>query len=43
VGKIVRFGKLPMDLQTQVFRNVEKPEFGPNWTWRLLAQLMFPV
>ena len=42
VGKIVRFGKLPVNLQTQVFRNVEKPEFGPNWTLRLQAQLMFP-
>jgi hypothetical protein len=42
VGKIVRFGKLPVNLQTQLFRNVEKPEYGPNWTWRLQAQLMFP-
>jgi hypothetical protein len=42
IGKIVRFGKLPVNFQTQVFRNVEKPEFGPNWTWRLQAQLMFP-
>ena len=42
VGKIVRFGKLPVNFQTQLFRNIEKPEFGPNWTWRLQAQLMFP-
>jgi hypothetical protein len=42
VGKIVRFGKLPVNFQTQLFRNVEKPEYGPNWTWRLQAQLMFP-
>jgi len=42
VGKIVRFGKLPVNFQTQLFRNVEKPEYGPDWTWRLQAQLMFP-
>jgi hypothetical protein len=36
VGKIERFGKLPVNFQTPVFR-VEKPEFGPNWTWRLQA------
>jgi len=42
VGKIVRFGKLPVNFQTQVFRNIEKPEYGPNWTWRLQAQLLFP-
>jgi hypothetical protein len=41
-GKIVRFGKLPVNFQTQVFYNVEKPEFGADWTWRLQAQLMFP-
>jgi hypothetical protein len=42
VGKIVRFGKLPVNFQTQAFYNVEKPEFGPDWTWRLQAQLLFP-
>jgi hypothetical protein len=31
VGKIVRFGKLPVNFQTQLFRNIEKPEFGPDW------------
>jgi hypothetical protein len=38
IGKIVSFGKLPVNFQMQVFGNVEKPEFCPNWTWRLLAQ-----
>ena len=42
VGKIVRFGKLPANFQTQLFRNIEKPQYGPDWTWRLQAQLMFP-
>lgn len=42
VGKIVRFGKLPVNFQTQAFYNVEKPHFGADWTWRLQAQLMFP-
>jgi len=42
VGKIVRFGRLPVNFQTQAFYNVEKPEFGADWTWRLQAQLMFP-
>ncbi len=42
IGKIVRFGKLPVNLPTQAFYNVEKPEFGPQWTLRLQVQLMFP-
>jgi hypothetical protein len=42
VGKIVRFGRLPVNFQTQAFYNVEKPQLGADWTWRLQAQLMFP-
>jgi hypothetical protein len=42
VGKIVRFGRLPVNLQTQVFYNVEKPRYGADWTWRLQMQLLFP-
>jgi hypothetical protein len=42
VGKIVRFGKLPVNFQTQAFYNVEKPQNGADWTLRLQAQLMFP-
>jgi hypothetical protein len=42
VGKIVRFGRLPVNFQTQAFYNVEKPRFGADWTLRLQAQLLFP-
>ena len=42
VGKIVRFGKLPVNFQTQAFYNVEKPQNGADCTLRLQAQLMFP-
>jgi hypothetical protein len=43
VGKIVRFGNLPVNSQAQAFYNVEKPQYGADWTWwRLQAQLLFP-
>lgn len=42
IGKIVHLGRLPINLQTQVFYNVASPDNGPDWTWRLQAQLMFP-
>ena len=42
VGKIVRFGKLPVNFQAQAFYNVEKPQNGADCTLRLQAQLMFP-
>lgn len=42
VGKIFRLGKQPMNVQFQGFYNVEKPEFGPEWTLRFQLQFLFP-
>ncbi|MDM0037007.1 transporter [Variovorax sp. J22P271] len=42
VGKIVRFGKLPVNLQASAYYNVERPDNAPRWALRLQAQLMFP-
>ena len=41
-GKIVRFGKVPVNLSAQAYYNVEKPAFGADWQLRLVANLMFP-
>jgi len=41
-GKIVRFGKLPVNFQAQVFYNVVKPDNFGDWSLRLQAQLMLP-
>lgn len=42
VGKIVRFGRLPVNLQASAYYNVERPDNAPRWALRLQAQLMFP-
>ncbi|MHC4647213.1 MAG: neuromedin U [Planctomycetota bacterium] len=42
IGKIVRLGKLPVNMSCQAFYNVEKPRYGPDWTLRLQLQLLFP-
>lgn len=42
VGKIIRIGKLPVNLSVQAFYNVEKPKYGPDWTLRLQMQFLFP-
>lgn len=42
VGKIVRLGKIPTNLNAQVYYNVKKPDFGADWQLRLTATLMFP-
>jgi len=42
VGKIVRLGKLPINMQVQTFYNVERPEGGADYSVRFQIQLMFP-
>ena len=43
VGKIVKFGKLPINFQLQAFDNVVTPDrSGADWQLRFQAQLLFP-
>ena len=41
-GKVFRIGPQPLNLQTQVFYNVEKPDLGPEWSLRVQLQFLFP-
>ena len=42
-GKLVLLGgKLPLNLQTQVYYNVVRPDFGPEWQWRVQVQFLLP-
>ena len=41
-GKIVRIGKLPVNLQLQAYYNVAKPDEVGDWTIRFQVQLLFP-
>jgi len=41
-GKIIKFGKLPINAQTQAFYNVEHPDSGPEWQFRIQIQFLFP-
>jgi len=43
-GKVVMLGgKLPVNLQTQLYYNVVRPDFGPEWQWRVQAQFLLPT
>lgn len=42
VGKIVRFGKLPVNMQLSGYYNVITPDDGADWQIRAQIQLMFP-
>jgi hypothetical protein len=42
-GKVIMLGgKLPVNVQTQFYYNVVKPDFGPEWQWRFQLQIMLP-
>ena len=44
VGRIIRIGRLPVNLQVEAFDNVVKPDDAPtpDWTLRLQVQFLFP-
>jgi len=42
IGKLHRFGKLPVDFKLQAFSNVEKPEGGPDWSMMFAMKFLFP-
>jgi hypothetical protein len=41
-GKIVRFGRLPVNFQLQAYYNVVTPDNGADWQLRLQVQFLFP-
>lgn len=41
-GKIVRFGKLPVNISAQVYYNAAAPEFIGDWSTRIQFQFLFP-
>ena len=42
IGKITRFGKLPVNFQVAGYYNVESPRYGAEWQLRLQLQMLFP-
>jgi hypothetical protein len=37
------WGKLPVNVQTQVYTFVEKPDGGPDWQRRVQVQVLLPA
>jgi hypothetical protein len=42
VGRIVHFGKLPVNTYAQMFRNVERPDGTTSWSARFEMQFLIP-
>ncbi len=42
-GKLIFFGRLPVNVQSQVYFNVVKPDIGPDWQFRIQIQTLLPT
>jgi hypothetical protein len=42
IGRLVTFGKQPVDFKIQPFWYAEKPDGGPEWSLQLQAKFLFP-
>ncbi len=42
VGRLVKFGKLPVDFKLAAYWNAEKPTFGPDWNLQFTLKFLFP-
>jgi len=42
VGKLIRFGKQPVDIKAQGFVNAVKPDGAADWSLQVLVKLLFP-
>jgi hypothetical protein len=42
IGKILKIGKLPVNISTQAYYNVETPDNGADWQLRVQMQFLFP-
>ena len=43
IGKIVRLGKLPFNLQAGYYYNIVRPDYGPDSQLRLQLQILLPT
>ena len=42
IGKIFYLGRIPVNTQVSAYHNVETPEYGADWQYRVQVQFMFP-
>jgi hypothetical protein len=42
VGKLFNIGKQTINVKTEAYYNVEKPDGGPEWQWGFTVQFLFP-
>ncbi len=41
-GRLVRFGKRPVDFKLAAYWNAEHPDYGPDWSLQFTVKFLFP-
>jgi hypothetical protein len=42
VGKLLKIGNQAINVRTEAYYNVEKPDSAPDWQWGFTIQFLFP-
>jgi hypothetical protein len=42
VGKLLKIGGQAINVRTEAYYNVEKPDAAPDWQWGFTVQFLFP-
>jgi hypothetical protein len=42
VGKLLKIGNQAINVRTEAYYNVEKPDLAPDWQWGFTVQFLFP-
>jgi len=42
VGKLLKIGNQAINVRTEAYYNVEKPDLAPDWHWGFTIQFLFP-
>ena len=42
VGKLLKIGSQAINVRTEAYYNVEKPDSAPDWQWGFTVQFLFP-
>ncbi len=42
IGRLMKVGKLPVDFKLQAYYNIEKSNYGPEWTSMFAFKFLFP-
>ena len=41
-GRLVKFGKQPVDFTFAAYKYSKNPDFGPNWNIQFTVKFLFP-